>query len=191
MMQVYFHPFPILETGRLYFRQVHDDDAAAIFALRSNSNVMQFLDRPMATSISDAELLVKKMKDSLECNEGITWGICSKGDPHLVGTIGFWQITKEHFRAELGYLLHPDHQGKGLMQEAIEAALNYGFDVMQLHSVEANVNPLNNASIRLLERNNFLREAWFRENYYYNGKFLDTYVYSLLKQRHKTDSPPL
>ncbi len=191
MMQVYFQPFPILETGRLYLRQVHDDDAAAIFALRSNSNVMQFLDRPMATSIADAELLVKKIKESLERNEGITWGVCFKGDPHLVGTIGFWQITKEHFRAELGYLLHPNHQGKGLMQEAIEAALNYGFDVMQLHSVEANVNPLNNASIRLLERNNFLREAWFRENYYYNGKFLDTYVYSLLKQRHKTDSPPL
>ena len=188
MMQVSFHPFPILETARLYLRQVHDNDAAAIFALRSNRNVMQFLDRPMADSIADAEHLVKKIKDSLERNEGITWGICSIADPHLVGTIGFWQLTREHFRAELGYLLHPNHQGKGLMQEAIEAALNYGFHVMQLHSVEANVNPLNNASIRLLERNNFIREAWFRENYYYNGKFLDTYVYSLLKWKYKTDS---
>ena len=58
MMQVSFHPFPILETARLYLRQVHDNDAAAIFALRSNRNVMQFLDRPMAASIADAEHLV-------------------------------------------------------------------------------------------------------------------------------------
>jgi ribosomal-protein-alanine N-acetyltransferase len=188
MLQVNFDTFPDLETSRLYLRQVNDDDTAAIFGLRSNSHVMAFLDRPAATSMADAAQLVKKINDSLELHEGITWGICCKSDPRLVGTIGLWQISKEHYRAELGYLLHPDYQGKGLMQEAIEAVLNYGFDVMQLHSVEANVNPLNNASIRLLERNNFIREAWFRENYYYNGKFLDTYVYSLLSNTYKADS---
>ncbi len=51
---------------------------------------------------------------------------------------------------------------------------------MNLHSIEANVNPGNTASIKLLEKNNFTREAYFKENYFYDGKFLDTAIYSLL-----------
>jgi ribosomal-protein-alanine N-acetyltransferase len=58
--------------------------------------------------------------------------------------------------------------------------LYYGFEFMKLHSVEANVNPDNTPSIKLLERNNFSREAYFKENYFYDGKFLDTVIYSLL-----------
>jgi len=66
------------------------------------------------------------------------------------------------------------------MQEAFSEVVNYGFKVMKLHSIEANVNPANEASIKLLEKNNFIREAYYEENYYYNGKFLDTAIYSLL-----------
>jgi ribosomal-protein-alanine N-acetyltransferase len=71
-------------------------------------------------------------------------------------------------------------QGKGIMQEALSAVLNYGFELLKLHSVEANVNPNNVSSIKLLERNGFVREAYFKENYYYNNQFLDTAIYSLL-----------
>jgi ribosomal-protein-alanine N-acetyltransferase len=51
---------------------------------------------------------------------------------------------------------------------------------MKLHSVEADVNPANQPSIKLLERNNFVREAYFKENYFYDGKFLDSAIYTLL-----------
>jgi ribosomal-protein-alanine N-acetyltransferase len=60
--------------------------------------------------------------------------------------------------------------------------LKYGFEVLKLHSIEANVNPENIASIKLLEKNNFVREAYFRENYFYNGKFLDSAIYSLVRK---------
>ena len=66
------------------------------------------------------------------------------------------------------------------MQESIKEVIDYGFNVMKLHSIEANVNPDNAASIRLLERNKFKREAYYKENFYFNGKFLDTAIYSLL-----------
>ncbi|MDO8550886.1 MAG: GNAT family protein [Ignavibacteria bacterium] len=51
---------------------------------------------------------------------------------------------------------------------------------MKLHSIEGTVNPNNLPSIKLLEKNNFIREAYFKENFYYNGKFLDTAIYSLI-----------
>jgi ribosomal-protein-alanine N-acetyltransferase len=67
----------------------------------------------------------------------------------------------------------------------MKPVLDYGFNIMNLHSVEANVNPDNLASIKLLANNGFKREAYFKENYFYNGKFLDTMIYSLLVQNHK------
>jgi len=177
MLILNFYPFPILSTQRLMLRQISNNDANEIFSLRSDKKVMQFIDRPLATSIEDAFQLIQKMNDT---NEGITWAITVKDDATLIGTIGYWRIIKEHYRAEIGYLLHPDFQGKGIMQEAMTEVLKYGFKKMKLHSVEANVNPGNLASIKLLERNNFIREAFFKENYYYNGKFLDSVIYSLL-----------
>ena len=66
------------------------------------------------------------------------------------------------------------------MQEAIKAVLHYGFETMKLHSVEANVNPANAASIRLLKRTGFVQEAHFKENYFSNGQFTDSLIYSLL-----------
>jgi ribosomal-protein-alanine N-acetyltransferase len=134
----------------------------------------------MAVTIQDALDLIKKMADSLTNNDGISWAVTLKDDGKLIGTIGFWRMMKEHYRAEIGYMLHPQFQGKGIMQEAMTIVLDYGFNTMKLHSVEANVNPANTASIKFLERNRFQREAYFKENFYYGGKFLDSAIYSLL-----------
>ena len=62
----------------------------------------------------------------------------------------------------------------------MKVVLDYGFNTLKIHSLEANVNPGNAASIKLLERNGFVREAYYRENYYYNGHFLDSAIYSLI-----------
>ncbi|MGH2644608.1 MAG: GNAT family N-acetyltransferase, partial [Chitinophagaceae bacterium] len=107
-------------------------------------------------------------------------GITLQEDSKLTGTICFWHIQSENFRAEIGYILHPDHQHKGIMQEAIKAVLDYGFNTIKLHSVEANVNPANAPSIKLLEKNSFVKEGYFRENYFFNNQFLDSAIYSLL-----------
>jgi ribosomal-protein-alanine N-acetyltransferase len=147
---------------------------------------MQFIDRPLATSLKDALQLIQKIGESLINNEGITWAVTLKNSSALIGTIGFWRIMKEHYRAEIGYLLDPELQGKGFMQEAIHTILEYGFKNMKLHSVEANVNPGNTASIKLLERNHFIKEAHFKENYYYNGKFFDSIIYSLLAPKESS-----
>ena len=180
MLNPNFHPFPELETERLLLQQVQDQDADDLFILRSDQTLMRFIDRPLASSIADAQQLVQKIHDSLIRNDGITWTITLKPDPGLIGTIGFWRIEKENYRAEIGYMLAVKWQDKGIMSEAMKEVLKYGFKEMNLHSVEANVNPANEASIRLLEKNQFIREAYFKENYFYNGKYIDSAIYSLL-----------
>jgi ribosomal-protein-alanine N-acetyltransferase len=185
MLEINFGPFPVLTTPRLELRQLELRDTGDFFKLRSDPRVMEFMDKPLMATIDEAEQTIGKIRSDFEANESITWAISMKGHRELIGTIGFWKIIKEHHRAEIGYLLHPDHWGKGLMQEALKPILDHGFGVMNLHSVEANVNPNNAASIKFLEKNHFVREAYYKENYYFNGKFLDTFIYSLLASNLK------
>ncbi len=175
-----FQPFPVLETDHLLLRAITPEDAPEVLAMRSNKELMQYLDRPLAQNINDALALVEKITLAHQNNEGITWGVCPKTTNKVMGTMGFWRLDKENYRAEIGYMLHQELQGKGLMREVMNVSLEYGFKVMNLHSVEANVKPGNTASLKLLEKYRFQKEAYFRENFYYNGVFYDSLIYSLL-----------
>lgn len=187
-LELNFTPFPELKTERLVLRRMLMEDAHALFEMRSDERVMQFLDRPRAKTIADAENLIRLIDHDIDSNIGITWGVSLHGTSRLIGTMGFWNITKAHFRAEIGYLLHPDFQGKGLMMEAAKKTIDFGFREMGLHSIEANINPNNLRSAKMLEKCGFVKEAHFRENYYYDGKFLDSMIYSLLNNPLKHQS---
>lgn len=180
MLQPDFTIFPVIITERLLLREITTQDAGDLFSLRTDKSVLKYLDKEPDKSLEETIALINTVKKNKEDNDGILWGITLKDDEKIIGTICYWRLQKEHYRAEIGYALLPSQQGKGIMDEAIKAVLQYGFETMKLHSVEANVNPANEASIKLLEKNGFIKEAYFRENYYYNQKFLDSAIYSLL-----------
>ena len=177
MLNIQFSDFPELRSERLLLREITLADAEEIFFLRSDPRMMQYLDRPPLASIAEGRIFIQqKIIDSYKNNEGIDWGITLQGQPKLIGLISFWRFVKEHHRAEIGYGLHPDFWKRGIVSEAINCVLDHGFEEMKLHSVEANVNPDNLASIKVLEKNGFIREAYFKENYHYNGQFLDSAI---------------
>lgn len=180
MLEINFNPFPIITTPRLILRAIVAEDAEEIFALRSDAEVMKYIDRPLAKIAEEAIEFIKKNIDQIAANEGISWAISLKPGNALIGNIAFWKVDKENHRAEIGYMLHKAFHQKGIMQEALTAVLQFGFNAMHLHSVEANINPDNEASKRILLKNNFKQEAYFKENFYFDGKFLDSEIYSLL-----------
>lgn len=177
-----FLPFQNLESERLLLRQITPDDVNEIFALRSNPETMKYIPRPLSTTKDDAMGHIKMIQDKIVSNEGINWAITEKGNPKMIGIIGHYRIRWEHFRSEIGYMLLPEHQGKGIITEAIQLLVDYGFNEMNMHSLEAIIDPKNTASARVLEKNNFVKEAHFKENEFYDGKFLDAVVYSLLNK---------
>lgn len=180
MLNLKLTPSPTLTTNRLIIRPLTASDGADLHQLRSNPTIMRFIPRPLTTSVDDAVRLIQGFNEAIRRNESITWGITLTTHPVVVGTIGFVRISPENFRAEVGYLLHADYQGSGLMQEALQAVVDYGFRVLKLHSIEAIVDPGNTASARVLERNGFRKEGHFRENKYFNGQFLDSIYYTRL-----------
>ena len=177
-----FLPFQNLESERLLLRQITPDDVDQIFALISNPETMKYIPRPLATTKDDAMGHIKMIQDKIVSNEGINWAITEKGNPKMIGIIGHYRIRWEHFRSEIGYMLLPEYQGKGIITEAIQLLVDYGFNEMNMHSLEAIIDPENTASARVLEKNNFVKEAHFKENEFYDGKFLDAVVYSILNK---------
>ncbi|MEO7923071.1 MAG: GNAT family protein [Chitinophagaceae bacterium] len=182
MLEPVFSPFPELETDRLLLRRVTQEDAPEIFFLRSDKTVLQFLGKEPAANIGEAEDFIRQIDKNMENNDAILWAIALKNNKQkTIGTICFWRMDKQHYRAEIGYVLDPAHWRKGIMKEAIGTALDYGFNKIGLHSVEARITPANLASAAILESTGFVKEAYFREDFFYNGKFGDTVVYSRLQ----------
>ena len=183
MMQLHFHPFPELETERLLLRKLTQQDAAAIFFLRSDKKVMEFIDREPAVSIREAEEFIDTINFNSDNGNSILWGIAFKEHPsELIGTICYWQIQPQHYRSEIGYMLHPHHWRKGIMKEALLKVIDYGFQTMKLHSIEARINAANTASTAILLSTGFRQEAYFKEDCFFRGKFMDTIVYSLIRE---------
>ncbi len=180
MLEVNFTPFPIITTERLVLRETSLADVSVLYEMRSNPEVMKYIDRPIPKSEEDIVQLVEKIQKMIFDNEGISWAMNIKGDPTFIGTISFHRLIKDNYRAEVGYMLQPQHQGRGIMSEALKAVVDYGFNTLKFHSIEARVTHGNTASAQLLERNGFVKEAHFREDHYWNGRFVDTTVYCQL-----------
>lgn len=180
MLTINFSPFPILETERLILRRVLPSDVKEMFELRSNPETMKYIPRPLVTNYDEALAHIKMMEDKIETNEGINWAITLKGDDKMLGVIGHYRIKPEHYRAEVGYMILPEYHGKGITTEAVQCVVDYGFNTMQLHSIEGVIDPENDASQRVLQKCGFVKEAHFKENEFYDGKFIDAVVYSKL-----------
>ncbi|WP_432712878.1 GNAT family N-acetyltransferase, partial [Pedobacter sp.] len=120
----------------------------------------------------------------LAANKSINWAITLKGNEHLKGIIGIFNTNPENHRAEIGYILHPALHGKGLMDEALKVVINYAFETLNFHSLEAVIDPLNTASEKLLLKNDFHKEAHLKDKTFFQGVFLDDVIYSRLNPKH-------
>jgi len=185
MLEINFHPFKNLETERLLLRRVTPDDVNEILELRGNPETMKFIPRPLVKTKEEALQHIQMIEDKIIANEGINWAITIKGNPKLIGVIGHYRIQPENHRCEIGYMILPQYNGQGYVTEAIKVVLEYGFDILNMHSIEAVIDPDNIASERVLQKNGFVKEAHILENELWNGKFWDTVIYSILKRNFK------
>ena len=180
MLSLNFSPFPNLKTGRLLLRQVTFGDENEIFFLRSDENVNRYVDRPKPNSLQDARDHIDKVNNGIANNEAIFWGITLLDNNSIIGTICLWNISKENYTAEVGFDLMPGFQGKGIMQEALVKVLDFGFNSIKFHSIEAVVDPRNSASAKLLEKTGFTKAGHFKEHEFFDGKFIDSVFYTLI-----------
>jgi [ribosomal protein S5]-alanine N-acetyltransferase len=174
--------FPRLETERLVLRQIVPSDAPELLRIFSDEETMQYWSCLPFTSVTQADRLVESMAQTLLHGAGIHWAITLRGEDRLIGKCGYNEWRKAHRRGDISYVIDRQHWGKGLVSEALVAILFYGFNQMNLHSVEAGVTPGNEGSTRMLQKLGFKLEGHLKESFLVEDVFVDSLIYSVLRR---------
>ncbi|HWR30231.1 MAG TPA: GNAT family N-acetyltransferase, partial [Negativicutes bacterium] len=147
--------FPIIKTNRLVCRQITNEDARILHQYWSDTDVTKYFSLDPFKTVEETLGMIDLLNSMPENNQGIRWAITCATDGTVLGTCGFHNHKPEHFRAEMGYELGKAYWGQGIIDEAINAILDYGFNHMNYNRIEAFVNYGNCRSTRFLERIGF------------------------------------
>lgn len=181
--------FPVLAGRRVRLRGPCPGDADAVFALFSHPEVMRYWSSAPMRSRMQAEGRIGEMQDGFARRESIDWLVAARDDDRAIGSCTLYRFDARHRRAEIGYALHPDQWRRGLAREAVSLALGWGFRSLGLHRIEADVDPRNEASRRLLLSLGFSSEGLLRQRFLVDGHAADSEIFGLLHHEWSPGPP--
>jgi ribosomal-protein-alanine N-acetyltransferase len=173
---------PILTTERLTLRPFTHADASPLFRIFSDDEVVRFWSVGAWTDIAQAEKMIEEAM--LAYREGglSRYAIVLRDTDALIGICNLRGFFEQNRRCELGYALGSAWWGRGYAFEALEALLGHAFSRLDMNRIEADIDPRNDASARLLERLGFRQEGYMPERWIVHGEKADTAFYGLLRR---------
>ena len=181
-----------LRTDRLVLRPIEAADAADVYEYQRLPEVIRYLPWPERDRAEGYEHTAKRAAGRILADDGDFFvfaatlpGTPSTDDPARDRVIGDFMVrvsSVQHARLELGWVLHPDFQGRGYAREAAGAVLDFVFETVNPHRAEAFLDARNMASAALCERLGMRREATLIEEEYNDGEWQDTAVYGVLRR---------
>lgn len=171
---------PTLEGERIRLRGFRDDDLPDFYAVHSDPVVNRYWSFPAWTDPSQARDYLASAIGGRDAGRMLCWAIAGCDGDRLVGATTLFAINREQGRAEIGYSLRASHWGRGLAQEALWLVLGHAFDALELRRIEADIDPRNAGSCRLVERMGFVREGLLRDRWQVGGEVSDSALYGLL-----------
>ncbi|WKD86318.1 Putative ribosomal N-acetyltransferase YdaF [Polaribacter huanghezhanensis] len=165
-----FTDFPEINTERLLLRQLNDDDADAVFKLRSNTEINKLITRKTPKNTEEATEFIAVCQQEFKKENRIFWTMELNETNQVIGTIVFHKISLDDNYAEIGYELHPTFHRKGFMNEAMQVVLKFGKATLQLKIIEAFTHQNNKASIALLEKHHFVFQPKRRDEGFENNR---------------------
>lgn len=176
---------PTLRGCDVCLRHPRGSDLDALYALFSNPEVTRFWSHGPWTERFQAEAYLRDIHAGAASGQLLQWAITRPGTDRLIGTTTLYGLSREHARCELGFALHPQHWGRGLGEDAVRTVLAHAFKGLQMQRIEADVDPANPASLRLLEKLGFKREGFARERYRVGGGVQDAVMLGLLAREYR------
>jgi RimJ/RimL family protein N-acetyltransferase len=171
-----------LETERLLLRPYATEDLDALHDLERRAETARYLyNEPLTREATEALLNRRRTMVAIDdAGDAITLVVALRSTGQLIGHVMLRRTSGEHQQGEVGYVLHPDHQGHGYATEATALLLRLGFDELGLHRIAGRLDGRNAASAAVLERLGMRREAHLRENEFVKGEWVDELVYAIL-----------
>ena len=171
----------VLITPELQLRPLRITDAEGLFAILSDTESMKhWSDKPLK-HVDEAAGVIREDLESDAGGKSLCWAVTLKGQDELIGKCILLSFDKQNLHAEIGYLLNREYWRKGLMHQAISAIVDFAFNTLKLHRIEADVDAENVGSLALLEKLGFQREGLFRERWNVYGRWDDSVMLGLLK----------
>jgi RimJ/RimL family protein N-acetyltransferase len=169
-----------LACDRFSLRLLETRDAADLLAIFGDPEVVRYWSQPPWRGEEDALAMLERDREAFAGGQALRLGIVLRATGHVVGTLSVFNLSRANRRGEIGYALARTHWGQGLMHEALGLLVEWAFDTLQLHRLEADIDPANEASARSLQRLGFQREGLLRERWIVDGQVSDTAFYGLL-----------
>lgn len=171
---------PRLAGPRVELRSVRDQDAPALLAVFGDPEVTRFWSSAPLPDLAAARTLVVDIRAGFRERRFFQWGVAFERE--LIGTCTLIHLDRDHRRAEVGFALRRASWGRGLASEALGVLLGFAFDTLALHRLEADADPKNDRSLRVLERQGFRREGHLRERWHVGGEVQDAVFLGLLRR---------
>jgi ribosomal-protein-alanine N-acetyltransferase len=171
---------PPLRGDAVHLRGLTTDDVPALHAIFSDADVVRFMSIPRMTSEAATQKFLAQIHHGFRAGTLYQWGI--ELEQRIVGTCTLADIDRTNRRAELGFALAKAFWGRGLILRALPSVLQFAFERLDLRRIEADADPRNTASVRVLERIGFQREGLLRERYIQLGEVQDAMVFGLLRR---------
>jgi RimJ/RimL family protein N-acetyltransferase len=176
-----------LMTERLLLRPFSVADFDSLFAYRSLPEVTRYLLFGPQTHQEVRETLERKIGFRSIASEGDVLALALElretGD--MVGDFILQLVSRVNRTAEIGYIIHPDHQGHGYATEGGRAVLGIAFRDLGLHRVIGRLDARNDASAQVLEKLGMRREAHFVDNDWLKDEWQSEVVYAILEHEWK------
>lgn len=173
---------PTLDTPRLRLRWLEPADVPALLAVFGDPSVCRYWSRPPLPDLAAAAELRHEIVGCFAERSLFQWGIAERATDRVIGTCTLAALSAEHRRAEVGFAVARAEWGRGYASEALGALLAFAFERLGLHRLEADADPRNAASVRVLERAGFVREGYARERYFLAGEVQDAVLFGLLRR---------
>lgn len=178
-----FDTFPILVLGKYILREVDEGDYKDIFQIYSDKEVLKYENMPPFNQIDDAKVYIKTIKKGYKEKRFIRWVIEDRETKKALGLVTLHHIDYINFNAHIGYILNREYWGKGIMKKVVDKILQFSFEEVKIHRIEARIDPRNNNSIKLIQKLQFEKDGLLKESAYnYHKKvFEDRILYSKIK----------
>ncbi len=171
---------PIIETKRLVMRLIEQADMPALFAVNGDPEVMRYTPHTGWKSQADADAWFGRVLENRRTGAGLQLVIALRDGGEVVGTMVLFHFNDGAKSGEVGYALAKEHWGKGYAKEALGAFVEFCFEVLGLERIEAQIDPRNEVSAKLLEKAGFMKEGHQRRNFHAKGETSDTGLYGML-----------
>lgn len=183
----------LLEGERIVVKEVEESDAESLLELEVQNRdfFQQFtgLREKSFYTFSGQVTRIQEMVELGKDDKGYMFVIRLKDTDHLIGEVTLSEVVRENLQScWIGYFMDKDHNGLGYMTEAVKLVLQYAFEKLKFHRIEAGVMPHNIGSTHVLLKSGFHKEGIARKNVKINGKWEDHQTLAILNEEDEEES---